>query len=73
MIWSHALAAQTHGHLILSRMFAITNGKEDDDVEHRRRQALVQTRENANWASFVQVQRDAIAGCDGWRTPKNDN
>jgi hypothetical protein len=48
MIWAHALAAQTHGHLILSRMFAIMNGEEDDDVEHRRRQALVQTRENAN-------------------------
>ena len=30
-------------------------------------------RENANYASFVQVQRDPIAGCDGWRTPKNDN
>ena len=30
-------------------------------------------RENANLATFVQVQRDAIAGRDGWRTPTNDS
>ncbi len=40
---AHALAAPTHGHLILIRMFAIMNGEDDNDVEHRRRQALVQT------------------------------